>query len=206
MGKLIVIEGLDGSGKSTQLDLLPKRLKENGIDCKAVSFPDYASNSSALVKMYLAGEFGTHPSDVNPYAASAFYTVDRFASYKTGWGDYYKNGGTVISGRYTTSNAVHQASKLQEKDWIPFLDWLYDFEYGNPTRLFSLICRLRSRKSCLIRGIPIPVKKIFTRAMLSILRIAVKPQPLPQSIRGGKRYPAPKTASPERYLIYRTIF
>lgn len=130
MGKLIVIEGLDGSGKSTQLDLLPKRLKENGIDCKTVSFPDYASNSSALVKMYLAGEFGTHPSDVNPYAASAFYTVDRFASYKTGWGDYYKNGGTVISGRYTTSNAVHQASKLQEKDWISFLDWLYDFEYG----------------------------------------------------------------------------
>lgn len=130
MGKLIVIEGLDGSGKSTQLELLPKKLKENGIDCKTVSFPDYESNSSALVKMYLNGDFGTHPSDVNPYAASAFYTVDRFASYKTGWGKFYNNGGTVISGRYTTSNAVHQASKLNSKEWVPFLDWLYDFEYN----------------------------------------------------------------------------
>lgn len=130
MGKLIVIEGLDGSGKSTQLELLPKRLKVHGIECKTVSFPDYDSNSSALVKMYLNGDFGTHPSDVNPYAASAFYTVDRFASYKTAWGKFYNGGGTVISGRYTTSNAVHQASKLDSKDWVPFLDWLYDFEYN----------------------------------------------------------------------------
>ena len=142
MGKLIVIEGLDGSGKSTQLDHLPKRLSENGIYCKTVSLPAHGSISSALVKMYLNGEFGTHPSDVNPYAASAFYTVDRFASYKTGWGDYYKNGGTVVAGRYTTSNAVHQASKLEKKDWIPFLDWLYDFEY----------CKI---------GIPKPDKVIF---------------------------------------------
>lgn len=130
MGKLIVIEGLDGSGKSTQLELLPKRLKVHGIECKTVSFPDYDSNSSALVKMYLNGDFGTHPSDVNPYAASAFYTVDRFASYKTAWGKFYNGGGTVVSGRYTTSNAVHQASKLDSKDWVPFLDWLYDFEYN----------------------------------------------------------------------------
>ena len=130
MGKLIVIEGLDGSGKSTQLSLLPDRLSEKGIDCRMVSFPDYESDSSALVKMYLAGKFGTKPSDVNPYAASAFYTVDRYASYKSVWGEYYNSGGTVVSGRYTTSNAVHQTSKLPESEWKAFLDWLYDFEYG----------------------------------------------------------------------------
>lgn len=130
MGKLIVIEGLDGSGKSTQLNLLESRLKKAGKDCKTVSFPDYESDSSALVKMYLRGEFGNKPDDVNPFAASAFYTVDRYASYKTGWGEYYQQGGTVISGRYTTSNAVHQTSKLERKDWKEFLDWLYVFEYN----------------------------------------------------------------------------
>ena len=130
MGKLIVIEGLDGSGKSTQLGLLPKGLMQNGIDCKTVSFPDYSSRSSELVKMYLSGEFGSKPSDVNPYAASAFYTVDRYASYKTSWGGYYNSGGTVVAGRYTTSNAVHQTSKLPKAEWKAFLDWLYDFEYN----------------------------------------------------------------------------
>lgn len=129
MGKLIVIEGLDGSGKSTQLNLLPQSLSKAGIDSRSVSFPNYESDSSALVKMYLNGEFGTHPSDVNAYAASAFYAVDRFASFKTDWGQYYLNGGTVISGRYTTSNAVHQASKMQPEYWDGFLTWLYDFEY-----------------------------------------------------------------------------
>lgn len=129
MGKLIVIEGLDGSGKSTQLNLLPKLLKEKGIDSKSVSFPDYESDSSALVKMYLGGQFGTKPDDVNAFAASVFYTVDRFASFKTGWGKYYNDGGIIISGRYTTSNAVHQTSKLNESEWESFLSWLYDFEY-----------------------------------------------------------------------------
>lgn len=130
MGKLIVIEGLDGSGKSTQLNLLPKSLKKNGIDCKSVSFPDYDSDSSALVKMYLRGEFGTKPDDVNAFASSIFYTVDRFASFKKNWGKYYSNGGVIVSGRYTTSNAVHQTSKLDKKDWKDFLEWLYDFEYN----------------------------------------------------------------------------
>ena len=130
MGKLIVIEGLDGSGKSTQLDLLLQNLLKSGIDCKSVSFPDYDSNSSALVKMYLGGEFGKKPGDVNAYAASLFYAVDRFASYKTSWGEYYNNNGVIVSGRYTTSNAVHQTSKMDESEWQGFLDWLYDLEYN----------------------------------------------------------------------------
>lgn len=142
MGKLIVIEGLDGSGKSTQLELLAENLKKSGIDCKSVSFPDYANPSSTLVKMYLNGDFGSKPDDVNAYAASVFYTVDRYASYKAGWSDYYNNGGTVIAGRYTTSNAVHQASKLPSDKWEDFLSWLYDFEY----------CKI---------GIPKPDKVIF---------------------------------------------
>lgn len=130
MGKLIVIEGLDGSGKSTQLELLPKNLKKCGIESKTVSFPDYDSNSSALVKMYLNGEFGKKPNDVNAYAASLFYAVDRFASYKSNWGKFYSENGVVVSGRYTTSNAVHQTSKMPETEWKGFLDWLYDLEYN----------------------------------------------------------------------------
>ncbi len=130
MGKLIVIEGLDGSGKSTQLELLEKNLKTKGVDCKAVSFPNYDNPSSTLVKMYLGGEFGKKPGDVNAFAASVFYSVDRYASFKADWGNYYNDGGTIVSGRYTTSNAVHQCSKLPESEWTSFLDWLYDFEYN----------------------------------------------------------------------------
>ncbi len=130
MGKLIVIEGLDGSGKSTQLELLPQNLLRKGIKSQTVSFPDYDSDSSALVKMYLSGQFGKKPNDVNAYAASLFYAVDRYASFKTAWGDYYNQGGIIISGRYTTSNAVHQTSKMPENEWQGFLDWLYDLEYN----------------------------------------------------------------------------
>ena len=130
MGKLIVIEGLDGSGKSTQLELLPKNLLNKGIKSQTVSFPDYDSDSSALVKMYLSGAFGKKPGDVNAYAASLFYAVDRFASYKTAWGEYYNQNGVIVSGRYTTSNAVHQTSKMDECEWTGFLDWLYDLEYN----------------------------------------------------------------------------
>lgn len=130
MGKLIVIEGLDGSGKSTQLELLEKNLKDKGVNCQSVSFPNYKDDSSALVKMYLAGQFGSNPGDVNAYAASSFYAVDRYASYKKDWGKFYEDGGVIVSGRYTTSNAVHQCSKLPKEEWENFLSWLYDFEYN----------------------------------------------------------------------------
>ena len=129
MGKLIIFEGLDGSGKGTQAELLAKTLRGQGRDLKKITFPNYESDSSALVRMYLAGQFGQKPDDVNAYAASAFYSVDRYASYKTDWGKYYRAGGLVLSDRYTTSNAVHQCSKLPPEQWDGFLDWLFDFEY-----------------------------------------------------------------------------
>ena len=129
MGKLIVIEGTDGSGKSTQFKLLTQYLDNQGVEFRKLVFPQYSEPSSALIRMYLGGEFGSHPSDVNPYAASAFYAVDRYASYKKVWGDWYTNGGLVVSDRYTTSNAVHQASKEPEATRADFLKWLYDFEY-----------------------------------------------------------------------------
>ena len=128
-GKLIVIEGLDGSGKATQAKLLAKHLAEAGQKVMEITFPDYASDSSALVKMYLSGQFGEKPDDVNAYAASSFYAVDRFASYKTRWGRFYEEGGVVIADRYTTSNAVHQCSKLPPEQWESFLQWLFDFEF-----------------------------------------------------------------------------
>ena len=128
-GKLIVLEGLDGSGKATQAKLLAAHLKEQGFSVREITFPNYESDSSALVKMYLAGQFGQHPDDVNAYAASSFYAVDRYASYKKDWGSFYENGGIIIADRYTTSNAVHQCSKLPPEQQRPFVDWLFDFEY-----------------------------------------------------------------------------
>ena len=129
MGKLIVIEGLDGSGKGTQAAELVKNLEARGMPVRKVSFPDYASDSSALVKMYLSGQFGKEPQDVNAYAASTFFAVDRFASFKRDWGSFYQGGGIVVADRYTTSNAVHQCSKLPQEQWDAFLAWLFDFEY-----------------------------------------------------------------------------
>ena len=129
-GKLIVLEGIDGSGKATQSVLLEKKLKAEGKEVMHISFPDYDSDSSALVKMYLAGQFGKDPGDVNPYAASLFYAVDRFASYRTKWKDFYEKGGIVIADRYTTSNMVHQMTKYEEeKERKDFLTWLEKTEY-----------------------------------------------------------------------------
>ena len=128
-GKLIVIEGLDGSGKSTQIELLKDFIKSNNINVKKIKLPDYESDSSALVRMYLNGDFGKQPQDVNAYAASAFYAVDRFANFKFKWKDDYESGKVILADRYTTSNAYHQATKLPESEWTAYFNWLEDFEY-----------------------------------------------------------------------------
>jgi len=135
MGKLICIEAGDGSGKETQSKKLYQRLKEDHDRVMEVEFPNYASESSALIKMYLRGEFGSRPGDVSPYVASTFYAVDRYASYRKEWEQFYKGGGIVLADRYTTSNMVHQASKIaEEPEREKFLEWLRDFEF----RLFGL--------------------------------------------------------------------
>lgn len=128
-GKLIVFEGIDGSGKSAQFQKLCERFRAEGMEFQNIVFPRYDKDSSALIRMYLSGEFGKNPSDVNAYAASTFYAVDRYASYVTDWGDYYHQGGLILSDRYTTSNAVHQGSKLPPEQLSQFFDWLYDLEY-----------------------------------------------------------------------------
>ncbi len=130
MGKLIVIEGTDGSGKSTQFRLLSEHLEKEKITFKHLVFPRYSEESSALIRMYLGGQFGSKPGDVNAYAASSFYAVDRYASYKMDWGQWYEDGGLILSDRYTTSNAVHQASKEEGPAREAFLAWLEDFEYN----------------------------------------------------------------------------
>ena len=129
MGKLIVFEGTDGSGKSTQFSLLTRRLEARGVDFRTMVFPQYTEPSSALIRMYLGGAFGDDPEAVNAYAASTFYAVDRYASYQCVWKDYYQGGGFVVSDRYTTSNAVHQGSKVPEGERAEFFRWLYDLEY-----------------------------------------------------------------------------
>lgn len=143
-GKLIIIEsGSDGSGKATQSEYLYNRLIKDNIKVRKVEFPNYKSEASALVKMYLRGDFGKDPSDVSPYIASTFFTVDRYASYKKDWEEFYKNGGIIISDRYTTSNMVHQASKFStKKEKDDFLNWLWDFEFN-------------------LYGLPVPDKVFF---------------------------------------------
>ena len=143
MGKLFVIDGTDGSGKQTQSSLLKERLKKEGIDFRAVSFPNYDSPSSALVKMYLEGDFGKNAQEISPYIASTFYAADRYATFKTEFEEYYNNGGIIIADRYTTSNMIHQAGKIKnDKEREKFLNWLWDFEFN-------------------LYGLPIPTEVIF---------------------------------------------
>ncbi len=131
MGKLIIIEGTDGSGKQTQTELLYEKLFSQGKKVKKITFPNYESPASEPVKMYLAGEFGTDATSVNVFASSTFYAVDRYASYKKDWELFYKDNGIVISDRYTTSNMVHQASKIEnEKEKEEYLEWLTDLEWN----------------------------------------------------------------------------
>lgn len=131
-GKLIIIEsGTDGSGKATQAQKLYDKLVSEGKNVRKITFPNYDSQACTLVKMYLSGEFGQNAEDVNAYAASTFYAIDRFASFKTDWGEFYNNGGIIISDRYVTSNMVHQAVKMNNDDEREeYLDWLYDLEYN----------------------------------------------------------------------------
>lgn len=143
MGKLFVIDGTDGSGKQTQFKKLKERLDKEGIDYRTVSFPNYDSPSSSLVKMYLSGEFGENAKDVSPYIASTFYAADRYATFKTGLEEYYNKGGIILADRYTTANMVHQAGKIKdEKEREKFLNWLWDFEFN-------------------LYGLPIPTKAFF---------------------------------------------
>ncbi len=128
--KLIVIDGLDGSGKSTQFALIQDNLTNDGIKYKAISFPEYDKPSSTLVKMYLNGDFSSDADSVNAYAASSFYAVDRYASFKLYWEDYYNSGGLILASRYVSSNAIHQMVKLDKGGWNDYLDWLEDYEYN----------------------------------------------------------------------------
>lgn len=144
MGKLFVIDGTDGSGKQTQFEKLKEKLEKEKTNYKVMSFPNYNSASSSLVKMYLSGEFGTEPKKISPYIASTFYAVDRYATYQKDFKEFYDNGGIILADRYTTANMIHQAGKIKEKDKLEnFLNWLYDFEFGlyglpKPTKVFLL--------------------------------------------------------------------
>lgn len=144
MGKLFVIDGTDGSGKQTQFEMLIKRLKLEEINIKVVSFPNYESESSSLVKMYLRGDFGEDAKQISPYIASTFYAADRYATFKTGYQEYYDNGGIILADRYTTANMVHQTGKIKDKnERDKFLKWLWDFEFNLyglpiPTEVFFL--------------------------------------------------------------------
>lgn len=129
MGIFIDLEGLDGSGKTTQTELICKRLQADGIDYRQIKLPDYESDSSILVRKYLAGDFGKNAGDVNAYAASVLYAADRFASYTEKWGEDYRSGKLIFADRYTPANALYQMTKLDKADWDPFLQWLFDFEY-----------------------------------------------------------------------------
>lgn len=144
MGKLFVIDGTDASGKQTQLSKLKERLDKEGIEYKSVSFPNYDSESSSLVKIYLNGELSEDPKEISPYIASTFYAADRYITFKKEYEEYYKNGGIILADRYTTSNMVHQAGKIKDdKEREKFLNWLWDFEFNLyglpvPTEIFFL--------------------------------------------------------------------
>ena len=131
MSRLIAIDGLDGSGKGTQSEILYNYLKEKGVKVRMLSFPTYEAPASTLVDLYLKGGLGDKPEDTGAYAASVFFACDRYVSYRTDWEkDVLDSDTVVIANRYTTANAVHQLSKLPREEWEGFLNWLWDFEFG----------------------------------------------------------------------------
>lgn len=130
MGKLIVIEGTDSSGKETQTKRLFEKLEEKGLKVKKISFPNYDSPACEPVKMYLSGAFGEDAMKVNPYPVSTMYAIDRYASFKIDWEKFYNEDGIIVTDRYVTSNMVHQASKIKDLDEKKeYLNWLEDLEY-----------------------------------------------------------------------------
>ena len=128
-GRLIVFEGTDGAGKATQAGLMARRLAAEGVSFREIDFPRYGNPFAEPARLYLAGALGARPGDVSACAASVFYAVDRYASYKEDWGRDYEAGELILANRYTTSNAVHQASKLERVEREAFLSWLFDLEY-----------------------------------------------------------------------------
>ena len=131
MSYFIVLEGLDGSGKGTQTELLKNRLEAEGHRVRLLDFPNYSSEGCTLVRMYLDGKLGSDPDDTNAYAASMFFAADRYVSYVTSWKeDYMRDDTVIIANRFTTANSYHQLSKMPESEWDSFLDWLWDFEFG----------------------------------------------------------------------------
>ena len=204
MGILIAIDGTDASGKQTQSELLYKRLTDNGIKARLISFPAYENASSALVKMYLAGDFGKDPSDVNAYAASVFYAADRFATYRTDWGKDYNDGVVIIADRYVSSNMIHQASKCAdnaEKD--KFIAWLEELEYGHfglprpdkvlfldmPTERRRSLCRIGRTRSTISKA------RTSTKATLPILKRAMRTRNISPICAAGRTFPVSEAAA-----------
>lgn len=130
MGRLLVLEGLDGSGKSTQTERLREALRSAGETVRQIKLPDYDAPSSTLVRQYLAGDFGKDPNAVNAYATSSFYAVDRVASFLLDWKKDYDAGSLILADRYTTSNPIYQMTKLPKEEWDAYLAWVEDYEFG----------------------------------------------------------------------------
>ena len=200
---LVVLEGLDGSGKGTQAKLLAQALAGRGVPLRPVTFPDYSSPSSSLVKMYLNGEFGSAPEDVNAYAASAFYAVDRYASFlrfwSKDWGEDYRQGKLILCDRYATSNMVYQMGKAPREEWDRYLAWVEDFEYQKlgiprPDLVLYLDMPIEvSQKLLLERYHGDSGKKDIHESHLDFLPAT------PGSAWAGGKSPAPKTESPCRW-------
>ena len=155
-GRLFVLDGLDGAGKTTQTERVAAALRARGERGRVISFPDYKEPSSALVRMYLAGEFSSDPDEVNAYAASSFYAVDRYASYHKFWREDYESGSIVLATRYVSSNAIHQMAKLPREEWDSYLSWLSDFEHEKlglprPARILFLDMNRRAADSLLLK-------------------------------------------------------
>ncbi len=128
-GAFFVIDGSDGSGKKTQTQLLTDRLKAEGYDVMSISFPSYGEASAAMVESYLNGDFGNNAEDINPYVASSFYAVDRFAHSHI-LKQALSEGKIIIADRYVSSNLAHQGGKfIEAEERRAYMQWQYDFEH-----------------------------------------------------------------------------